>query len=1107
MVHFTRGEKLFLAAAIAVAVVAGVFAWSNYTRAFPEAYLSFTVNRATSQPVAETFLAQHASKAAAALAGRKHAAIFRADDGAKVYLERELGLERLGALTRERQVRLWDWSHRWFRPLAKEEVRVEVTPEGEVMGFSHLIPEEAPGASLDEGAARAIAEGLFSSAFKLDPAGLTFIESKREDRPHRRDWTFTWERSGWKAKDATYRMQVGVHGDEAAAYHEFLKVPDAWTQSYQRLRSANNTTALVAAFGLVLTLLAALVVLFREGRRNNVRWRLVMLFTSVAFVLFFLLSLNDLPLAAYGFDTTGTYGAFLARQVLSGLAGAGLQALSIFLVVAAGEPLYRARFARHLRVSALFEPAGWRSKRFAFGLILGYCLAAVFIAYQVAFYLVGSRFGAWNPAEVPFDNLLNTSFPWLAVLFIGFYPAVNEEFMSRVFSIPLVEKLAHSKVAAIMVPALIWGFAHANYPAQPFFIRGVEVSIAGLFVGIILYRFGVLPCLVWHYVVDAGYTSMLMVRSGNLYFVVTAIAGTGALLVPLAVTLIAAWRRGGFVDDAAALNAADPAPPEPPAVEVVSAVTVAAPPLRRVLAIGVGLAVVGALLAWRAPDPGRGVGVRMRPRQAEKAATSFLQERGVDVGKWRFVVTARQDVLGRQTRRYLLEHGGIAEVNRFAREVPAWQVRAFRPEDREGWQLSVDDTTARVVRFDHSLREETAGASLPEDEARRKAETALVAAGFDVGRLMFKEAKSEKKPARLDHTLTWKDPARSVAEAEYLIDVRVQGDAVDSLVRRFKLPEAWERAREKSTVVQYVHLAVIVATLALLVIHGLLVFYRGVRTDLVPWRRVLWLTGGLAALMAVSLGMGYPLAWAQYDTAWPEALFRTSTMIGLAIVVLLASAAGCLALGALTSCFPTAAAGLGSASRRRVAAVSAGSALAVVGASLVLSGVVALALSAVPRAFPDAPVRIPGDVATAIPAFAALGTRLWSAVLMLALVGLALHLWQVLVEAWQRVALVVGLLIALVPSSADASPPEFLAALAQAALLLGGAVLLTRFVLGANPVAYLLAAAWIGVLGAALPLVAQPGSFYTLQGWMMLALAVLASVWWLTRGPSRGQPA
>ena len=118
-------------------------------------------------------------------------------------------------------------------------------------------------------------------------------------------------------------------------------------------------------------------------------------------------------------------------------------------------------------------------------------------------------------------------------------------------------------------------------------------------------------------------------------------------------------------------------------------------------------------------------------------------------------------MLGGNARRYLLENGGVAQVERFAAEVPEWQVRAFRPEEREEWQLAVDDPAAKVVRFEHSLREEAPGASLSVEEARRKAEAAVTATGFDIGTLVFKEAKTEKRPARLDHTFTWKDPSRT----------------------------------------------------------------------------------------------------------------------------------------------------------------------------------------------------------------------------------------------------------------------------------------------------------------------------------------------------------
>jgi membrane protease YdiL (CAAX protease family) len=1096
---FTRNEKIILLVAAVVAAAAGVFAWANFTRAFPEAHLTFAVNRVSSQPVAERFLRERAPVAAAALSGRRHAAIFQVEDNAKIYLERELGLERFGELTRAKQVRLWSWSHRYFRPLDKEEVRVEVAPEGEVIGFAHLIAEGAVGATLDETAARAVAERFLKGAFGLAPGGMTFIESKREDRPHRRDWTLTFERTGWKASEATYRMRVEVHGDEAAGYSEYLKIPDAWTQGYKRLRAANETTGLGASFGIILTILAAVVVLLREGRRGNVRWRIVFLFTGVAFALFFLLSLNDLPVSAYRFDTTGTFGAFLAGEVVKGIASAGLEALLIFIVVAAGEPLYRARFPQHPSVRALLQPAGWRSKKVAFGLILGYCLAVIFLAYQVVFYLVGKHFGAWNPAEVPFDNLLNTWFPWLAVLLIGFYPAVSEEFMSRVFSIPLVEKLTHSKAAAIVIPALIWGFAHSAYPAQPFFIRGVEVSLAGLVVGIILYRFGVIPCLVWHYVVDAGYTSMLLVRSGNLYFVVTAIAGVGALLVPLAVALVGAWRRGGFVEDTALDNAADPAPPEPaPAPEAAPPVIVA-PPQRRLAAVAI-LALVGGLaLALKAPDPGRGVGVTARPAAVQKTAEEFLRARGVDAATWRLVVTTTNDVLGADTRRYLLEHGGSARIARAAADVPQWQVRAFRPEEREEWRLSVDDRSGRVVRFQHMLKEETAGASLPVAEARGRAEAALKAAGFDAAALVFREVKSEKRPARTDHTFTWKDSGRSVAEAEYLLDVTVQGDSVDGFTRRFKLPEAWERAREKSTTVQWLLVAVRISVLALLVVHGLLVFYRGMRANLVPWRRLIPLTALVALLVGVGEALSFPLLWERYQAAMPAALFRTAMLITMLLGLLFLVAFTVLALATAIACIPSARAACYPQSRRPVAATALLAALAVIGLWLARAGLRAFAAAALPLAFTDLPVTIPSELATLVPSLAGLGGTLVGGLAALALIATTVHLWRGLPDRRLRLALGVGLWLTLIPGGATKSLPEFAEGAFHATVTLAVAVLLIRFVLGENPVAYLATAMLLTAAGAGIVLVSQPGASYVTEGAVFLVVALAATVAWLWR--------
>ncbi len=1104
MEHFTRRELGVIGLFLVAAAGAGVFAWANFTRAFPEASLTFAVNRASSRPVAETFVRQHAPVAAAALAGRRHAAIFQVDGRAKLYLERELGLEPMAELVRNREVRLWRWSHRYFLPLDKEEVRVEVAPEGEVVGFSHAIPEERPGPMLEEGEARRRAEAFLEAAMGVRLDQLSLVEASREDRPARRDWTFTYERNGWRAAEATYRLEVGVSGEEVASYREFLKIPDAWLHSYQRLRSANETTAMAAVLGIAVTLFVAVGVLLRAARRRDVRWRLAFGVTAVSFVLSLALTLNDLPTASHGFDTTESWGAFVAGQLLRALGGAGVQSLLIFIVVAAGEPLYRARFPGQMRIAAIFTRAGWRSKRVAMGLILGYCLAALFAAYQVAFYLVGKRFGAWNPADVPFDNLLNTSFPWLAVLFIGFYPAVSEEFLSRVFSIPLVERLTRSRVAAVAIPAVIWGFAHANYPAQPFYVRGVELSVAGILLGIVFYRFGVIPCLVWHYVVDAGYTSMLLVRSGNPYFVVTALVGTGILLLPLAVALVAAWRAGGFVADPSLDNAADSPPEEPTHRPAPWQGSIAAPSARWLLPAGVATVLLGAAASQWVPSAAEGVGVTRRPAAVQRAVAEFLARRGVDVAGWRVVVTARGEVLDRAVRRYLLEHGGVAAVQRFAAEVPAWRVRVFRGEEREEWQLEVDDRSGAVVRYRHTLREEAPGPTLTEAEARSLAEASLRELGMDPAALAFKEFAAERRPARLDYVFTFADPARRVGEAEYLVSVTIQGDAVDGHVRRIKLPEAWERQRARATAWHYALVAVRIGALAWLVVAGLLALARAQRAGTLPWRAVWLPTGAAAAVLAAAAAVNYPLLWQEYVTAWPIAVFRTSMLIGLTIAVLLKVAGIVLALAMLVAAQPVAVGAFAAAARRRVAASSVGAALVVVGGALLWGAAVDLARSRAPRLFPDAPVEIPANLATALPAVGGLGNAVTAAIFLVALVGVAAYLVGQASRGWQRLLLVAVGAVALVPGGADATAGELACGLLQGAALVGLAWVLVRFVLASNPVAYLLAAGWGAAARAALPLLSQPGPRYAFEGMLLLVLAAVAGLLWLYRAGEGG---
>src|SRR5688500_15032257 len=164
--------------------------------------------------------------------------------------------------------------------------------------------------------------------------------------------------------------------------------------------------------------------------------------------------------------------------------------------------------------------------------------------------------------------MLNSGFPWEAVLFGGFFPAFSEEFLSQAFAMPTILRVVRSRFTAIMVAGVLWAVVHATYSHQPFWIRGVEVGLAGIVAGLLMDRFGLLPLLIWHYTIDAVYTATLLFASGNTYYVVSAAAASLLFAVPLIVAIALYMRNRGFVPDDDLTNAAMPTAPPPPHPEV-----------------------------------------------------------------------------------------------------------------------------------------------------------------------------------------------------------------------------------------------------------------------------------------------------------------------------------------------------------------------------------------------------------------------------------------------------------------------------------------------------------------------------------------------------------
>ena len=106
---------------------------------------------------------------------------------ASIYLQRTLGVAETNRLVKAERLPIWTWNARWFKPQQQEEFSLELMPDGEVIGFSHTIAETAPGAALDQAAARAIAEKYLTADRQLNLSELEEASASAQAATRRTD--------------------------------------------------------------------------------------------------------------------------------------------------------------------------------------------------------------------------------------------------------------------------------------------------------------------------------------------------------------------------------------------------------------------------------------------------------------------------------------------------------------------------------------------------------------------------------------------------------------------------------------------------------------------------------------------------------------------------------------------------------------------------------------------------------------------------------------------------------------------------------------------------------------------------------------------------------
>ena len=815
--------KVLLIWILAGLLGAGV-AYKYFFQAFPEASVEFKVPRAAALEQAKQFAAAQGAQ----LGGYDSSIVFDVDDTAKTYLEREVGLEQANQMMTN-DVHIWYWQTRFFRPLQKEEFDVRVDPAGGVVGYTHELEEAAPGARLERAAAQAVAESFLRDTLHADLSRYDFREEEANftERPNRRDWSFSWERRGFRAKDAPYRLNVTLAGDRVNGYVEFLKVPEAWKLDYERLRSSNNLFEYIALIPYAFLLGGCLYLIVSLGRQGLLEWRTGLALGIFLTALYFLMTMNQWPLDRAGYDTNTPYSSFFLSQVGQAVLISVVSAFLVVLAVVPGEPLYRISQPDKIRLEVGFRLPGIRTKEFFRANVIGICLAAAHIGYITVFYIISRKLGAWAPQDLNYENVVSTSLPWVYPLAIGIYAATSEEFLFRLFAIPYLMRITKSRFLAVVLPAFAWGFLHSNYPQEPAYIRGIEVGLIGIVAGLVMLRWGIWATLIWHYTVDAFLISTSLLRSNGAYLRVSGAIVGGAALIPLAIAAISYISRGGFTADPQLLNSARPlgGPPVEIAPEAAtevrpetipeSAASDTAPAYTamssRALATLIACGVLGAALLVGVKREAIGDFVRFQidAKEATARADQVLRENKIDPASYQHAATVTYTFDG-YTNEYLRRTIGIAAANRVYRDqVPSafWTVRYFRDSQNEEYMV-VLRPDGSLHSLHHTLDEKTPGANLSKEEARARAEAYLRdQKKADLSGWNLVETNTDKKPARTDHVFEWEqktalDAGSGQQGAHVRMQVQVQGDEVSGYRVFIKIPEAWRDAESRTTAAQ-----------------------------------------------------------------------------------------------------------------------------------------------------------------------------------------------------------------------------------------------------------------------------------------------------------------
>jgi membrane protease YdiL (CAAX protease family) len=811
-----------------LAIVGVIYSFFAFDKAFPIVNVKITADKNIVSAKADSI----SRELGLMPAGYRSVVGFDTDNQFKNYVELEGGgVEVFQRIVDEGIYDPYYWMVRQYNNNEITECQYFFKPNGDFLGFKLSVPDSLPGEDISDPNIAALLKKDPRSALVPDLSNYSLIEKSSELKESgRRDHVFTYEMNDAGVGEALYRIKIKVSGDKITMVVPIVKIPDAFDQRYEEMRSANTTISAVgqAVMLILYGILGLGLSLFFMIRKRDLNWKPALKWALIIGGMIFLAYLTTIALSWFSYDTSYSSGQFLFQRIFAAILNGLLIAVIFFVSSLGAENLDRRAFPKHIQLWRNWSPTVGASKEVMRHTVFGYLWALFMVGFITLFYWISNHlFGWWSPAENMVDpNVLALPMPWLLPAAQSLQAGFWEEVLFRAVPIAgavLIAKKFKRKgiwiAFVLLLQAVIFGSLHANYAQQPAYARIVEMIIPFVIYGLIYMNWGLLPVIISHFVYDIVLMAMpLFIMSAPGIWIHRLLAVI-AMLIPLGIVITRRIKAGSWYElQSADLNEGYKVP-DIDHVEDQSKEKISPLVRHRELPIFVAiiLLVAGAAL-WIVFTPFEQdiPKLRIGRDQAIEIADQFIAEHypQTDTLGYKPYVKLSSGI-GRGGR-FAWEYGGKELFRELYKTVLSSNYFVVTYKTFEGDVVTRSETVdvsvgrdGQILSWYHNVPEPYEGAALEEEKARQIAEKAIEDQyEIDINDLEPVKITPEKRKARTDWTIIYRDVNTGLEEGDVRYLVSISGDEISGMETMVHTTETWDRSQKKEGMLKTILLVI-----------------------------------------------------------------------------------------------------------------------------------------------------------------------------------------------------------------------------------------------------------------------------------------------------------